>query len=371
VNWLRSLIARLDLSGRLEGIGRLVETWWLRSALWVVAAVIVAGVATVMFMFLQQRNYRPTLALVAAVKGPSGIASIQYAVIDGYPFVRVRYPPNTGRVVVSDLWSSPDLKDWYSSTPHPDETPRFFGNTAIDSLFENIYLLVRGWIEDRTAEADYDAGLPRAEHPFVKEVPHVGQPNTPFCRLGRLSAKRFDFDELISGRVHSFRDNHDASEHLRNRNGTASHLYAFEPASELGGSNWRDLWCLLRIPATAQSVTERWLEIVNGIDEMTSGALPLKVEPPLIEPEMGGQARDINFVTENVSPDEATAGTLPPGGALLLNWTDGGSGSYRDFLLLAIGAVYGLAVALCLEALRPLFERRYRHNRKLAAKPRR
>jgi hypothetical protein len=311
-----------------------------------------------MFVFLQQRNYRPPLALVAAVHGRSGIASIQYAVIDGYPLVRIRYPRDTGSVVVSDLWSSPPkLKDWYSGTPRPDKTPHFFGNTPIDGFLENIYLLTHRWLEERAARADYAAGLPNPDHPFLDNIPHVGQPNTPFCVLNRVSARRFDFSELNCGLVRQFAGaNADELAHLENRNGSASRLYAFEPARELAGNEWRDLWCVLRTAATVQSVTDRSIEILNGMDDIAEGALPLKVESALLEPALGGQARDVSFVTENIAPDESATGTLPPGGALLINWTDGESGGFRDFLLLAIGAVYGLAVALCLEALRPLFE---------------
>jgi hypothetical protein len=107
----------------------------------------------------------------------------------------------------------------------------------------------------------------------------------------------------------------------------------------------------------AQTFSERSISIVNGIQKSAEGALPLKVESPIIEPQRGGQARNISMVALDVAPEASLSGTLPPGGASLITWDDGGSSGYRDLFLIAAGALYGLAAAMGVEAFRPLFEK--------------
>ena len=341
-----------DLKDRLEKLGRLLEVWWLRSALWVVAAAITGIVASLMFVYLQYRNARPPTSIVVAVHAPSGTASVQYAVLDGFPFVRVRYPDDTTSVLMAPLWVRTSFDD------EPERgAQRFFGNTPIDLFFENIYNLFVRWVEERSAYEQWEAGLPRGYDPFPENLRLFGQLNVPFCVILH-PGRGFDFLSHNEG-LTVFGDNADEMRWLEIRTGTGV-FYRFEPQSDVLGKNYRDLWCRLHLPAMAQTLSERSIEIVNGIEESAKGAVQLKVESPLIEPQWGGQARNVIVVNEDVDP-ESLNGTLPSGGASLVTWDDGGSSGNRDFLLIVVGALYGLAAAMGLEALRPLFEKSHGH----------
>ena len=338
-----------DLKSRLEKLGRVLEVWWIRSAVWVVASTMIGGVASLMFVYLQYRNARPPTSIVVAVHAPGGIASVQYAVLDGFPFVRVRYPQETTDLLMAPLWVQASFDD----EPYRG-AQRFFGNTPIDLLFENIYNLFVRWVQERSAYARWETGLPDSYDPFPEENRLFGQLNVPFCMI-LPPGSRFNFLSF-NGRLTEFDDAADEMRWLEIRAGSG-HFYRFEPQTDLLGKNYRDLWCRLRLPAMAQTMSERSIEIVNGVQDSANGAVPLKVESPLIEPQWGGEARNVSVVTEDIGPDSSVNGTLPPGGASLITWDDGGSSGNRDFLLIVVGALYGLAAAMGLEALRPLFEK--------------
>ena len=339
-----------DLKGRFEKLGHLLEVWWLRSAFWVVAAAFTGFVASLMFIYLEYRNDRPPTSIVVAVHAPKGIASAQYAFLDGFPFIRVRYPEDTDFVLVGPLWTQTD----FDNDPYRG-AQRFFGNTPIDYFLENTYQIFLRWIEESSIYSQ-SPGLPGSYDPFPEDRRLPGQINATRCMVLQPGSRLDEFQSLNGFDLTTFGDNSDETRILGFRTGT-DYFYRFEPQANHLGKYYRDLWCRLRLPALAQTLSERSIEIVNGIQVSSKGALPLKVEAPLIEPQWGGQARNVTVVTEDAGPEASLNGTLPPGGASLVTWDDGGSSGNRDFLLIVVGALYGLSAAMGLEALKPVFEK--------------
>jgi hypothetical protein len=194
-----------------------------------------------------------------------------------------------------------------------------FGNTPIDRFFKNIYDLFRRWFEESYLDPRF-AGMPHWDDPFPK-ADRIGDVNSPLCKFLDQSVKGdLQFTSLLAGEVSSASQidhyggayiNPDERAYLGNRTGIEA-LYLFDQAGKYHGNEYRDLWRELRLPAMAQTFSERSISIVNGIQKSAEGALPLKVESPIIEPLRGGQARNISMVALDVAPEASLSGTLPP-----------------------------------------------------------
>ncbi len=321
-----------------------------REGYWLIAAALAFVAATAAIFLLQFRLSLPPLTLVVSVQGTDATASAQYAVLDGGPFIHVRLPPQAQRAILSDLrtWTKQD------DEPTNEELGQFWSDPVSDFL-SNLSRLALRWAAEILDEQLRNSGQPPPNNPFPDGLP-IDRDNAATCLFAMPGGYRFDFRNAAPGSV-AYDANRSGDEvtQLDIRNGAMTGTFAVD----LKHAPSSDLWCRLRVVATRNSLTVRSVEILNGLEVSAKTTAPLFVEPPLIEPQVGGEAKDILLLATTANAAAVTSSSLlSPGSGMLVSWTDAVAAGFQDLFILVIGALYGLAMAMALEAVRPMLSRR-------------